>query len=202
MFSLSAPLWTTLKLLILNPGKLLRDYLDGKRKRFYKPVTFFILTTIVYLLLRSLLDYDPLSKVTPVTSAQVDTTILYEAGKFMFANIDKILFFFVLALAISMKLFFYRKNSLAEYVAISFYLLGIYTILSTFKIIFYTYVTQKYEALPMFLMLGYFLWAIISYFQKKKVLVFFKGIGTFLLAFLLYIVFGMGLSVLIVFLYS
>ncbi len=202
MFSVSAPLWTTLKLLVINPGKLLREYLAGKRKRFYKPVTFFILTTIVYLLCRSLLDYNPLASASMPANDEVDVTIFFDAGQFMFANIDKILFFFVFALAISLKLFFYRKNSLAEFIAVSFYLLGIYTIITTIKIFVYTFVTQKYEALPMFLMLGYFLWAIISFFQKKKVLVFFKGIVTYVIAFLLYIVFGMGFSLIIVLLRS
>jgi hypothetical protein len=198
MFSLSAPLWTTLRLLFTNPGKLLREYLNGRRKRYYKPVTFFILTTIVYLLCKSLLDYNPLSSSPQQNSELIDASVMYEAGQYMFAHIDKILFFFVFALALSLKLFFFRKNSLAEFVAISFYLLGVYTLLSTAKIFIYTYVTHKYEMLPIVLMLFYFSWALVSFFQKKKLLVFIKGILTYLLGFVLYALFGIGFSLIII----
>lgn len=198
MFSLSAPLWTTLRLLIVNPGKLLREYLDGKRKKYYKPVTFFILTTIVYLLCKSLMDYNPLSKAEPQSNELVNTSLLFEAGQFMFAHIDKILFFFVFALGLSLKLFFYKKNSLAEFIAISFYLLGIYTLLSTAKIFIYTFVTHKFETMPIVLMLIYYSWALASFFQKRKILVIFKGILAYLLGFFLYMLLGLGLSVLFV----
>lgn len=198
MFSLSAPLWTTLGGLFTNPGKLLREFLAGRRKRYYKPVTFFILTTIVYLLSKSLLDYNPLIEASPRTTNTIDPTIFYQAGQFMFAHIDKILFFFVFTLALSMKIFFYRTYSLAEYVAVSFYLLGVYTLLSTLKIYVYTFVTQQFETFPMVLMLAYFLWAMASLFQKNKLLVVFKALFTYLLGFVLYIICGMGLSLLIV----
>ncbi len=32
VFSVNSPLWYTFKLLIRNPGKLFKEYIDGKRK--------------------------------------------------------------------------------------------------------------------------------------------------------------------------
>ena len=60
-FSFEGPLWLTIRLLITNPGKLYRDYISGKRKIYYKPVAFFILVTVVYLIIRALIDFDPLA---------------------------------------------------------------------------------------------------------------------------------------------
>ena len=43
IFSLSAPLAVTLKMLFVNPGLLFREFLSGKRKKYYKPISFFLL---------------------------------------------------------------------------------------------------------------------------------------------------------------
>ena len=39
--------WTTLPLLLFRPGKLTRDYLDGKRSRYIAPVPLFLLVVFV-----------------------------------------------------------------------------------------------------------------------------------------------------------
>ena len=59
-FSLKAPLMRTIKLLILNPGKLFREYIDGRRKTYYRPVAFFLLFTAIYLIIKALIHFDPL----------------------------------------------------------------------------------------------------------------------------------------------
>ncbi len=59
-FALEGPLWLTLRLLIVNPGKLFREYIAGKRKKYYKPVALFILVTAVYLILRAWIHFDSL----------------------------------------------------------------------------------------------------------------------------------------------
>src|SRR6187402_34629 len=40
---------TTLKTLLGKPGKLSKDYCDGIRKKYYKPISFFLLLIVVYL---------------------------------------------------------------------------------------------------------------------------------------------------------
>ena len=200
-FSVNTPLFLTLKLLFLNPGKLFREYLNGKRKGYYKPVHFFILTTIVYIIVKSLLDYDPISKI-PARSEGPTLGLTVEVGRFMFANIDKILFFFVFTMGLSLKVFFYRKHSLAEYTAVAFYLLGVYTILTTINMFFYTYVSESFQPMGILLSLAYFLMALISFFQKDKVLVLFKGLFTYFFAFLLYMALGFGFSFLVIWIKS
>ncbi|MBA2745233.1 MAG: DUF3667 domain-containing protein [Flavisolibacter sp.] len=42
--------FNTLKAVITRPGKLSRDYCNGKRKSYFKPISFFLMLVILYLL--------------------------------------------------------------------------------------------------------------------------------------------------------
>ncbi|MBX2953554.1 MAG: DUF3667 domain-containing protein [Leadbetterella sp.] len=41
--------FTTLKTLFLHPGKLSKDYSNGLRQKYYKPVSFYLLVVVLYL---------------------------------------------------------------------------------------------------------------------------------------------------------
>jgi Protein of unknown function (DUF3667) len=43
-------IFTTLKTLFKNPGKLTIDYCNGARKKYYKPISFYLLLVIIYLI--------------------------------------------------------------------------------------------------------------------------------------------------------
>jgi len=198
VFSVDAPFIKTLKLLFSNPGRLFRSYLGGQRKSFYKPVAFFILMTIAHVLIRSLLNFDPLAKVSSYQNGAVDTTLIVEAGRFMLKNINNILFLFVFSMAISLKIFFYKKYSLAEYVAVSFYLIGAYTVFTTVNLFFMKYSNSDIQYLGLLFMCLYFVFAAVSFFQKKKIFVAFKALLAYVASAILYVIFGLGLSFIIV----
>jgi len=198
VFSVDAPFIKTLKLLFSNPGSLFRAYLGGQRKSFYKPVAFFILMTIAHVLIRSMLNFDPLAKVSSYQNGAVDTTLIVEAGRFMLKNINNILFLFVFSMAISLKIFFYKKYSLAEYVAVAFYLIGAYTVFTTFNLFFMKYSNTDIQYLGLLFMCFYFIYATVSFFQRKKMLVAFKALLAYGVSTLLYVMFGLGLSFIIV----
>ncbi|CAL2102164.1 conserved membrane protein of unknown function [Tenacibaculum sp. 190130A14a] len=195
-FSVDAPFYLTFKELFLNPGKLFRAFLEGKRKTYYKPVSFFVLTMIVYLLTRSLINYDPMT----TAGVKVDGHILAKAGKYMVKNINNIMFVFVFSLGVFLKAFFYKKYSLAEYTAIAFYLIGVYTIFGTITMFYLKYKGPNYKVVPMILFLMYLIYALISFFQKNKIVVLIKTIFVFLLSFSTYTLLGFFMSLLIVWL--
>ena len=178
---------------------MFRDYLAGKRKTYYKPVAFFILMTIGYVLIRSLLNFDPLAKVSGYQNGDIDTALFVEAGRFMVQNINNILFLFVFSLAVGLKVFFLKKYSLAEYVAVSFYLVGAYTVFTTLNLLFMKFVRTDIQYGGMLLMGIYFVYAMVSFFQKKKIVVAVKALFTYMLATILYALLGFGLSLLILF---
>ena len=200
VFSVNAPLWITLKLLILSPGRLFREYLNGRRKRYYKPVAFFILTTIVYLVLRSLINYDPMENEFIKQEGVINTTLFIKAGKFMVANINNIMFFLVFTLGFFFKLFFNKRNSLAEFIAISFYLVGVYTIIGTLVMFYLKYVNPQFKMLPILVFSIYVLYAFISFLKTKNIGAIIKIMIAFFLSFIFYTILGYALSLLIVWL--
>ncbi len=47
---LEGTFFTTLKAILLHPGKMSDDYCNGIRKRYFKPLSFFLLLVVLYLL--------------------------------------------------------------------------------------------------------------------------------------------------------
>lgn len=201
-FSVNAPLIKTQKLLFTNPGKLFREYVSGRRKTYYKPVSFFIIATVFYLVLRSLIQYDPMSGTVVNAPKNFETSLFMQAGKFMVANINNIMFIFVFTLGVFLKAFFSRNNSFAEYIAIAFYLVGVYTIIGTLAMFYLKYVDPRYKMIPMLVFAVYILYALTSYFKSKSFLTFLKLIFLYILSFFVYAALGYALSFFIVWLKS
>jgi len=198
VLSVNAPLITTTKILFVNPGILFREYLNGKRKSYYKPVSFFIITTLIYIIVRSLINYNPMT----TAGVKVEGEILVDAGKYMVKNINNIMFLFVFALGVLFKLFFYRKNSLAEFIAISFYAVGVYTMIGLVSMFYLKYVDPQYTAMPIVIFMGYVIVAFSSFFKSRNFLTILKIVMAYMLAFMLYSGLGFLLSLLIVWLKS
>lgn len=199
LFSVNAPLFVTIREVIVNPGELLRNYLGGQRKKYYKPVAFFILTTVLYIVIRTLIGFDPFRN----DAFQADdgiggVTKFEEARNYFLLNINNLLFIFVFTLAIFSKLFFYRRYSLAEFLVTSFYLLGIYTLLSTIDIVIIQFITDKGQGVRILVMMIYFVYSMQSFLQRPRFAVVLKSIVVFILAFLFYFALAYGLSYLIV----
>lgn len=55
--NLDSRAWRTLLALLFRPGRLTRDYIDGKRAYWLAPVTIFILANLVYFLSPALTDF-------------------------------------------------------------------------------------------------------------------------------------------------
>ena len=200
IFSIEAPLIITLKMLVLNPGKLFTEYLEGKRKKYYKPVTFFILMTVIYLVIRGIIKYDPFASNLMQVSDPTSSQLLLKARDFFLTNIDKLLFAFVLSLGLILKLFFFRKYAFAEFLAVSFYLMAVYTILTTLNMFYIRFIDSSFQASHIVIMILYFIYAMVSFIKDNKVLVAVKSLFAFVLAFYFYGFLGFTLSFLVVWL--
>ena len=200
LFSLNAPLIRTVKNLFTNPGTLLREYLGGKRKKYYKPIPFFILTTAVYLFLRWSIGFEIQGEfnLDKSTMNQIDPDTLTQARDFMFQNINNFAFFFVLTMSLALYMFFYKKYTFSEYVAVSFYLNGIYSLLATLNLLYIKFINPKVQYLAILVMLIYFIYAVIRFFQNKPWPVGMKSVMAFILAYIGYIFLAFNMSYLIV----
>jgi hypothetical protein len=199
-FALEGPLMITLKNLLVNPGKVFREYLAGHRKLYYKPVAFFILLIAIYILLRSVLDYNPVNQRMEGAnnSTEVNISLMREAGTFMFRNINNILFLLVFGIAFSLKLFFWRKYLLAEYLAVGFYMSGIYILFGTLAMLWNHFTPYDLASIHLWFLILYITLSSISFFRPLSVGTVFKSILTGFFSLLLYLVLAFGLSLLIV----
>jgi len=50
MFALDGRLWRSLPMLLLRPGRMTREYIDGRRARFVPPFRLFLLTSVIFFL--------------------------------------------------------------------------------------------------------------------------------------------------------
>ena len=51
LFNFEAKFWNTIVPLLLKPGKVSRDYIDGKRQRYTNPFRFYLTVSIIFFLL-------------------------------------------------------------------------------------------------------------------------------------------------------
>lgn len=187
IFSVDAPLVRTLKMLFSHPGEMLREFLSGKRKRYYRPVAFFLLMTVLYLLIRSVVGYDPLLESAIRVEGSANDPVV-QAQQMMFDNINKFLFFFVFWFALLLKLFFYKQYSLAEYWAVSFYFVGVYIILTTLNMFLAGYISSDLQFLGILFIGVYFVYALCSFFKTPKWAIILKTIFIYLLSVVLYFI--------------
>ncbi len=201
VFSVNAPLFLTLKMLVVNPGKLFREYLSGKRKKYYKPVAFLILTTIVFVLLKTISNFDPMEGFVAAGGGSQETmNLLVESGRYFSKNGNNIVFIFVFTLSIALKLFFSKRYFWSEYIAISFYIIGFYTIITSVLIFYLKFVNPELRMIPLAILLLYILYALTSLFKSRNIWLIIKLLFAYMTSVILYILLGFGLSFLIVWL--
>lgn len=105
---------------MINPGKVGREYIGGKRKKYYTPIKYFILCSAIYFLTVKITGIDP--------DAEYTSEIIRK-------NANYFVFILVPLFAFITKLFFFKqKYNYAEYLAYSFLLCGHYILLSTLYI--------------------------------------------------------------------
>ncbi len=198
-FALEGPLLSTIKGLIINPGRLFREFINGKRKTYYKPVAFFVVLTAAYLILREAINYDPFEDQPQMKSENIPerAKLFIMAGRFMVANINNIMFFLVLSIGLMQKLFFYRKYYLAEYIVTGFFISGIYLLFGMLHMLFSVSVVYITPRLNLIILFFYLVYSMVSFHQKTTVLNILKYVTSALLSIALYVVLGYGFSLLI-----
>ena len=112
-----------LKELTLNPKKLVTDYLKGKRKNIFNPISYLIIAISLYVILTSFFSFDYVSRVSTGMEDSTLRKIGVEAGKIL---AEYIKFFWVISvLFLSMpSAFLYNKQNFAEHIAISAFIIG------------------------------------------------------------------------------
>lgn len=200
-FSLQGPLLSTIKLLVVNPGKVFRDFIEGKRKSYYNPISFFVLLTAIYIIIRVIIGYDPLvgqfENNDHVEGSTFQNTSK-EASRYMVNNINYIMIFLVFSIGLMLKLFFRKRYNLAEYTSVGFYISGIYVITGIIFMLAGNYFSFQMGQYQLLLLLVIIFYSTYSLFKRINFGLSLKYLLVSVFSLMLYIGLGFGFSLLIV----
>ena len=146
------------KNLFLNPNKTVNEYLNGKRKHIYNPISFLIISITIYLIADSLIVVESESNI--ITSKVY--SVGYEAGKFIKLYSKYFWILSLVWLSISTRLIF-KKFNYAEHLAISSFVIGQATLLGLISFLFF-------KTILLFNPLVYIsiIWITYEIFKSKK----------------------------------
>ncbi|HAA12599.1 MAG TPA: hypothetical protein DCE41_13250 [Cytophagales bacterium] len=199
-FSLQGPLRRTFRGLLMHPERVYREFIAGKRKTYYQPISWFILLTAIYLIIRTLLAFDPLAGQDFSPSGQPSEMgkHIREAAYYMLRNINNIMFFLVLSTALWLKVFFWRAYSLAEYAVIGLYVGGMYIILAIIIMLISHLFHLPHGVIQLPLLGILILFHTISLFLQRRLGTYIKAIFVAVFSVLFYILFSFGFSLLVI----
>lgn len=191
-FHLDSPPFLTLKSLTTKPGNLIREFISGKRKKYYKPVPYFIITIAFYFLVRTILQFDPIKNQyeamgKEIPSPEVMKSIPMQASSLMAKNINLLLFIFVFIFSAFTRLFF-RKSAYnyIEHLVFAFYSIGHYVFLATF-IIPLTFIDPRLYYLNYLIQIGYLSFSLISFHKPKIFIGILKSVAAVILSYAIYV---------------
>lgn len=200
-FSIEGPFIKTVSDLVRNPGLLHREYISGQRKKYYKPVALFVLSTAIYVVIRALIGYDPLAGELQELDAKSNTeaaNLMKETARFMVTNINNILFLLVFSLATMFKLFYRKRYNFAEYLSVGFFLSSFYILFGIFNMLFSHYTGIKTSNFQLLFLLGYTFYTAFSLFKSSNLMDVLKYLLISGFSLLLYVFMGFGFSFLII----
>ena len=127
-----------IKNLIVNPQKLIKSYLHGKRSEIFNPLSFFLISITLYLIAESAYK-ELLPENTTVGSNESDSYSLgYKAGRFIKKYFNYFWGLSVVWLSLSTKLLFRRFN-FAEHLTINSFIIGQATLAGILTYLLYQY---------------------------------------------------------------
>ncbi|NVK29039.1 MAG: DUF3667 domain-containing protein [Flavobacteriia bacterium] len=169
--SMDGPLLLTIRHLFSRPGIVTRSFIEGRRQQYYKPVSYFIVLTAIYIILRSILSYDPLKDqivAVPDGNPESIKENAKLAAQYMVMNIDNFLLILVLSFAAGMKLFFGKRYNYAEFLSMSFYTVGQYILMGTFIMIVQDLLEVRQNQLQLLILAGYMMHVMASTLANRK----------------------------------
>lgn len=99
----------TLSGLVRNPGRVAREYVDGRRKRYLNPFKLYIALSAIFFLLNRLLDIDLIETVATPAEGTKAAFLVGTVQGFMRAHLDQVVILTLPILAVVLRILF-RKS--------------------------------------------------------------------------------------------
>lgn len=184
LFQVDRGIWYTIRQLFTRPGHAIRDYLEGKRVRYFRPLSLLVLSAGLYGFLGLFLDID-LPGMT-IDDAQLK---VIEVINRHYALVELVLLPFI---AFGTWLFFRRSGyNFVEHLVINAFL-GAQRVIVTLALLPAMFALNGSPSLfgiataGNVISMGLFIWALVQLFRERSaVSVLFRSVGAFLLSYLL-----------------
>ena len=192
-FSSDSRLYRTVGRLTINPGQVASDFIAGKRVIYYKPISYFLILTALYMAIRSIIGFDPIENWnmifgTAPKAPNPQQAVTMEASIWLREHLDKMLIFLVLIFAGVAKLFYWRSPYFyAEYISFSLYAVGHFLLFSMLAMVLAIYVDRRLFLLNYAFQLIYFPFALTTFHQGNRVWLFTKGFFAALISYVSYV---------------
>lgn len=168
----------TIKELVINPGKSIRNYISENRSRLVKPVIFIIITSLIYTLISHFfhtedgyIQYKGLEKYTAIKM------LSWLQAHYGYWNIITGAF-----IAIWLKMFFKKHGyNFFELLIMLCFVLGISMLIFAFFAIIEGVLHFKLLNIAGMIGVIYLIWAAGNFFEKNKALNYFKVLMSYLL---------------------
>jgi len=187
IFQVNRGFFYTFKELLLRPGEGIKDYLDGKRKRHFKPIAYLLLLSTLYFLVTQVSGQNTwmddiitgftLGALDKGDSLQMPPVITWLSKNYAYTTL-LLLPVFTLA-----SYFSFRKYGInyVEHFVLNSYITGQQAVAYSILALIQTFVAYKpLEALPLFISLSYAFWVFAKFFKTgHKLNIFLRSILTY-----------------------
>ena len=197
VFQINKGFFYTLKELFVRPGKSIKEFLNGKRKKHFKPIAYALTLSTLYFLIAQITNQN--TWIDDILSGWMEGASDWETRKqapvvlTWFAKnyaYTALLLLPVFSLASYLSFFRFGRNYL-EHIVINSYITGHQAIAyASFAIVGTVIENNIIESIPIFVGIGYTFWVFWQFFSTGNPL---ANILRLMLTYFLYIIFSVGL---------
>ena len=185
----------TIRRMLVAPGESVRQYLIEERSRYIKPITFVIITSLIYTLILHFFHFDAQTFQTqmPVKSNPETQTLGLHITNWIIDNSGYAQIIVGFLMAFWLKLFFKKSGyNLFEFFVLMCFLTGISSLLSSVILLIQGAMNVNSIYIELLIIITYNTWAIAQFIDKKK-------IGNYIKALLAYFMELLTIFVIVIF---
>lgn len=167
----------TIKELFLRPSSAVKEFLLKDRKKLVKPILFIIFSSLVFIVTQEILGFNTGKAPQDIGSSGIIKTFEWIEKNFGIVNIAWGFF-----IGFWTRLLFLKSGfNIYEIFILLFYIIGFGNLIYTFFGIFESITGLESNVITFFIVLIYSSWAIGNFFNKNKILGYFKGFVSYIL---------------------
>lgn len=187
VFLFDSSLYKTIYLLLIKPGRLVKTFLEGKRKTYLPPFQFFLFFMTIYLLVLNFFGdtfFDYINSGLQLESDKINKVELIQ--HLLRKNLDTL--YFILTPIIAFFIHLLHKQTefnFAEKLIFALYIIGVGFLLSSIIVVLGQF-NSKIFVLKTLIPLGYFPFAITQFTNSKSFWGIMKALLTIILSYLMF----------------